>query len=446
VSQAGDQQYFSDGVSEEILNALSRIRDLRVAARASAFSYRGSEVDARAAGLDLGVPYILSGSVRKVDDRVRISAELLSVEDGFRLWGQSWDRTLDDIFSIQTEIALQVAQELRVPLGLPPEDLAKATLDTLAYDRYLAGRAALRRRGSGVAEAVRLFQEATARDSAWAPAWAALAEAQATIPLYAGPAGESRDSAFWALNLTSAEAAARRALELDPRNASARVALGSIHRDRREWDDAERELLQALDLDPDNGEAYVQYAETLWGVGRLAESLRATRTALALDRTPVRLDVVGFVLYQCRRYDEAIPLLEEGIAADPAGDVHFLRTVLGRLLLFTGREDEAAGRFAGFFQDPEAIRMQAAALAAGDPSLLPSDGDRVLAQTWALLGDTARAMDALERQVLTIPFRVPFEIWDPALSSLWETEWFQDDLLPRLNLAGARADCGSDGP
>ena len=170
------------------------------------------------------------------------------------------------------------------------------------------------------------------------------------------------------------------------------MALGSIHRDRREWDAAERELLRALDLDPDNGEAYVQYAETLWGVGRLAESLRATRTALALDRTPVRLDVVGFVLYQCRRYEDAVPLLEEGIAADPEGDVHFLRTVLGRLLLFTGREEEAASRFASYFDDPEALRMQAAALSAGDATLLPADEERVLAQTWALLGDTDRAL------------------------------------------------------
>jgi TolB-like protein len=443
VSQGGDQQYFSDGVSEEILNALSRIRDLRVAARSSAFAYRDTDVDARAAGLDLGVPYVLSGSVRKVDDRVRISAELLSVDDGFRRWGQSWDRTLDDIFAIQTEIALEVARELRVPLGLPAEDLSPATLDTLAYGRYLAGRAALRRRGSGVAESVALFAEAVERDSAWAPAWAGLAEAQATLPLYAGPAGESRDSAFWASNLASAERAARRALALDSRNASARVALGSIHRDRREWAAAEQELLRALDLDPDNGEAYVQYAETLWGTGRLAESLRATRTALALDRTPVRLDVVGFVLYQCRRYDEAIPLLEEGLTADPEEEVHFLRTVFGRLLLFTGREEEATTRFASFFDDPEAIRMQAAALAAGDPLLLPSDESRVLAQTWALLGDTTRAMAALERQVLSIPFRVPYEIWDPALASLWPTEWFQAELLPRLNLAGARADCGT---
>jgi TolB-like protein len=441
VSETGDQQYFSDGVSEEILNVLSRIRDLRVAARSSAFSYRSDEVDSREAGVALGVPYVLSGSVRRFGDAVRISVELVGVQDGFRLWGETYERTLDDIFRIQTEIAGQVARELRVPLGLPPEQLADATLDTVAYDRYLAGRAALRRRGSGVAEAVQLFQAATERDSTWAPAWAALAEAQATLPLYAGPEGESQDSAFWAEHLAAGERAARRALELDPGNASARVALGSVHRDRWEWEAGERELLRALEVDPDNGEAHVQYAELLWGTGRLDESLRESRRALALDRTPVRLDVVGFVLYQCNRPEEAIPYLEEGIAADPEGEVHFLRTVLGRLLLFTGREDEAVDRFADYFADPEAVRMQARALQAGDPGLLPEDETRVMPQTWALLGDVERAQEALERHVLRFPFRVPFEIWDPALSVLWETPRFQDELLPRLNLAGAQARC-----
>lgn len=445
VSAAGDQGYFSDGISEEILNVLSRIRELRVAARSSAFSYRSGEVDAREAGTELGVPYILSGSVRKFDDQVRISVELMSVADGFRLWGESYQRTLDDIFEIQSEIAGHVAEALRIPLGLPTAELTYATLDTVAYDRYLAGRAALRRRGSGVAEAIRLFEAAAARDSTWAPAWAALAEAQATLPLYAGPLGESRDSAFWATSLSAGERAARRALELDPSNASARVALGSVYRDRWEWDAAERELLRALELDPDNGEAHVQYAELLWGVGRLDESLRETRRALALDRTPVRLDVVGFVLYQCRRPEEAIPFLEEGIAADPQGDVHFLRTVLGRLLLFTGREDQAADRFADYFPDPEALRMQAEALKSGDPGLLPRDDTRVMSQTLALLGEPDRALAALEREVLFMPFRVPFQIWDPALSSLWGTPGFEEDLLPRLNLAGVRAQCGTSG-
>jgi TolB-like protein len=130
VSETGDQQYFSDGVSEEILNVLSRIRDLRVAARSSAFSYRSDEVDSREAGVALGVPYVLSGSVRRFGDAVRISVELVGVQDGFRLWGETYERTLDDIFRIQTEIAGQVARELRVPLGLPPEQLADATLDT----------------------------------------------------------------------------------------------------------------------------------------------------------------------------------------------------------------------------------------------------------------------------------------------------------------------------
>ena len=108
---------------------------------------------------------------------------------------------------------------------------------------------------------------------------------------------ESADSALWARRLAEAEEAARRALELDPRSASARAALGSVHRDRWEWADGERELLRALELDPDSEEAHTQYSELLWGMGRLDESLREARRALALDRSPIRIDIYGFTLY-----------------------------------------------------------------------------------------------------------------------------------------------------
>lgn len=436
LSPDGDQEYFSHGISEEILRALSRIRGLRVAARSSALSYRVSDQDMREIGAELGVAYLLAGSVRRQGEQVRISAELVDASDGFRVWSDTFERTLDDIFEIQTEIASAIASELRVPLGLGSGELLAATASSQAHDLYLAGRAALRRRGSGVREAVELFGRAVELDSAWSPAWAALAEAHATLPLYAGPRGESTDSAFWATHLAAGEAAARRALELDPRNTSARVALGVVHRDRWEWREAEAQLRRVVASDPDNGEAHVQYSELLWGMGRLDESLLEARRALGLDRTPVRLDIVGFILYQSRRYQEAETYLEEGLALDPAGEVHFLRTVLGRQLLFTGREREAADRFASYFSDPEGIRMQAAALEANDPSLLPDDPSRVLPQTWQLLGFPERAVEALELLVTRIPFRVPFEIWDPVFEPLHGTAEF-DQILRRVNLEGA---------
>lgn len=169
MSPEGDQEYFSDGISEEILTMLSRIRDLRVAARSSAFTYRGGGVDLREVGEELGVPYLLAGSVRKDGDELRISAELVSAQDGLRIWAETYDRRLQNVFAIQREIAQAITEALRVPLGLSREALVVPTADVEAHDLYLSARAAMRQRGAGVAEAIRLFEASVARDSAWGP-------------------------------------------------------------------------------------------------------------------------------------------------------------------------------------------------------------------------------------------------------------------------------------
>jgi TolB-like protein/tRNA A-37 threonylcarbamoyl transferase component Bud32 len=439
MSPEGDQEYFSDGISGEILTVLAKIRGLRVAARSSAFTYKGRDSDLRQVGEELGVPYLLDGSVRKDGDELRISAELVSASDGFVLWSQTYERRLENVFAIQTEIAEAIADSLRVPLGLSREQLVSPTRDMNAHDLYLSGQAAMRRRGPGVGEAVRLFQAAVARDSMWAPAWAGLAEAHAMNPLYTGLRGESTDSAFWARSLAAAEEAASRALELDPRNASARVALGGVYRDRWQWEAGERELLRALELDPDDEEAHTQYAELLWGMGRLDESLRETSRALALDRAPVRLDIQGFVLYMNGRYEEAEAMLEEGLAIDTAGDMHFLRTVLANLMLFDGRYQEAIDRFAPYLTDSVGFRLLGEALETGDATLIPESAGRGQSQVLVLLGEPDRALDVLERIVFAMPFRVSYEIWDPILAPIWDTPRFQDVILPRVRLKGARA-------
>jgi TolB-like protein/thioredoxin-like negative regulator of GroEL len=439
MSPQGDQEYFSDGISEEILTVLSKIRALRVAARSSAFTYKGRELDLRQVGEELGVPYLLSGSVRKDADQVRISAELVSAEDGFRLWADTYDRRLDNIFAIQTEVAEAITEALRIPLGLSSEGLVSPTLDMDAHDLYLSGRAAMRRRGAGVGEAVRLFEAAVAMDSTWAPAWAVLAEAHAINPLYTGLGGESLDSAVWARSLDAAAVAARRALVLDPQNASARVALGNVHMQRWEWQAGERELQQALSLDPDSHEAHTQYAELLWGMGRLDEALRESGRALALDRAPIRLDVEGFALLMNGRVAEAEAMLEEGLAIDTAGDVHFLRTILSHLMLFNGRYQEALDRFAFYIPDSTGYRLMGEALETGDTTLLAGATGRGLAQTWMMLGDSDRALDVLEEDAFAMPFRVQYQIWDPILAPLWDTPRFQDVILPRVRLEGAQA-------
>jgi len=434
MSAQADQESFSDGMSTEIVTVLSKIRELRVAARSSAFAYRARDLDLRQVGDELGVPYILDGDVRKDGDRVRIGASLVSVSDGSIVWSDTYERRYENIFLIQSEIATAIAEALRIPLGLSQDALVSPTRDMAAYDLYLSGRTAQRRRGPGVGEAIRVFEAAIAKDSLWAPAWAALAEAYSLSPLYTGSGGESTDSVVWARSFDAAERAAQRALELDPRNASARVALASTLSHRWEWGQAETEVLLALDLDPDNSEAHIQYAELLWGVGRLDESMRETGRALALDRAPITLNSHGYTLLMNGFDAVGEALLEEAFARDPTGEVHYVRPMLAELALYDGRYQEAIDRFDGYL--PEGYRQMGEALAAGDPSLLPETGGRGFAQTLVLLGEYDRALDVLEARVFFLPFRVAYEIWHPLLAPIWDTPRFQNVILPRVHLEG----------
>jgi TolB-like protein len=289
MSPEGDQEYFSDGITEEILGTLSRIRELKVAARGSAFAFKGQNLDLRAVGDSLGVSYLIDGSVRKSGDQLRITAQLIEASDGTNLWTDTYDRTMSDVFAIQSEIAQAIADALRVPLGLADvSDLVTPTADLQAYDLYLAARGRMRERGQSLPEAIRLFEAAIARDSAWAPAWAGLAQAREVIGWYpetwetppTTPA--ERIAAFDALQ-GPAEDAARRALSLDPDNAWAHVALGSVLRNRSAWAASEKEYRRALELDPESAEAHLQYAQLLINVGRLNEAVTTTRRAIDLD-------------------------------------------------------------------------------------------------------------------------------------------------------------------
>ncbi|MGD8496528.1 MAG: hypothetical protein PVF05_10085, partial [Gemmatimonadales bacterium] len=340
MSAEGNQEYFSDGMTEELLNALARIHDLRVAARTSSFAFKGQSADARTVGDSLGVAHLVEGSVRKAGDRLRITAQLIDTQTGSHLWSDQYDRELGDVFAIQTEIADAIARALRVPLGLAEhEQLVSPTEDLQVYDLYLNGRALLRERGKNVDEAIRLFEAAIARDSNWAPAWAGLAEARTILPYFVS---ETADSAVWAQNLEAGERAALRALELDPNNSSAAVALGNAYRDRWEWEPAESAYVRALSTDPDNADAHQQYAEFLSYTGRLDEAYEAARRALALDRSILRLDVAGYIARYNGLYPEATQFLDEGIRLDADSSVTFLWRL--RALVDFETERTSAGR------------------------------------------------------------------------------------------------------
>ncbi|HEM46497.1 MAG TPA: hypothetical protein ENO23_05565, partial [Alphaproteobacteria bacterium] len=255
MSPQSDQQYFSDGMTEEILATLAKVRELKVAARSSSFAFRGEHPDIRTVGDSLGVGYVIEGSVRKAGEQLRITAQLIDAADGTHLWSDSYDRPMVDVFAIQTEIAQSIAEALRVPLGLDEASrLVTPTGDLEAYDLYLAARGRMRERGESLPEAIRLFEAAVARDSTWAPAWAGLAEAREVFGWYPEawenpPSHYGERATRFAAMQEPAAGAARRALALDPDNASAHVALGSVHRNRLEWGRAEAEYARALTLD-----------------------------------------------------------------------------------------------------------------------------------------------------------------------------------------------------
>lgn len=446
MSPEGDQEYFSDGMTEEILNVLAKIGQMRVAARTSTFALKNRELTAVQWGDTLRVGYLVEGSVRKAGEQVRITAQLIDTEDGSHLWSDSYDRELINVFEIQSEIAEAIADALTVPLGLDgASNLVTPTADLEAYDLYLAGRSELRRRGTGVGEATRLFEAALARDSAWAPVWAALAESRSLAPFYA-PAPP--DSAYWARNFEAAKTAASRALGLDSTNASATTALANVLRDQWEWEASEAAYIKALTLDPDNVEAHQQYAEFLMYVGRADEAMRVARQALALDQSPIRLLIAGYVAMYNGRYAEAIDLLSESARRDTNTDLPWPRSFLLSSLA-SSAEWDAAGELAlqlvaEFAPDYSDELQQALSQATGAPTTIDPDallplprGQLLAAQFWMLADEPERALDVLELADQQPPFGQITDLWHPSFDPLRGEPRFEA-LLRRRGLSGQR--------
>jgi len=236
MSADGDQEYFSDGMAEEILNALAKIPDLRVAGRTSSFSFKGKDEDLTVIGQTLQVGHILEGSVRKQGERVRINAQLIKADDGFQLWSETYNGTLDDIFDLQEKIARAIAGELQVLLNVG-EDTRLADMRTnnkQAYDLYLQGWA-LSRQGfneGAMAKAVTLLEGAVALDPQFADAWSALAFAHYNIPNY------TTVKDVGAFN-TKAQKYVGKALEINPSHMGGQRMLLALHMRNKEFTKAQ---------------------------------------------------------------------------------------------------------------------------------------------------------------------------------------------------------------
>jgi TolB-like protein len=358
MSEAGDKEYFSDGLAEELIDALARVEGLRVAARTSSFAFKGGGADVRAIADSLGVQTVLEGSVRASGDRLRITAQLIQASDGFHLWNETYDRELTDLFAVQEEIADAIADALLGTLGLEHGDsLSVQRTDLAAYEQYLLGRAFVSQRGETLRRAEEHFRAALAIDSTYAPAWGGLAEVYAVYPYYVE------------FDITEAlaqsEAAARRALALDSTSASARVALGSVLRERHQWEAAERELLRALELAPESSEAHGEYSQYLAYLGRVEEALVEAERALELDPlSNQKLGMSGFYAILAGREEEGMERMWR------ARGFTIATILLAQHLVYRGRFDEAerAARLDPEVDDLLLTLVEAARSAAGSPA------------------------------------------------------------------------------
>jgi TolB-like protein/Flp pilus assembly protein TadD len=282
LSGDASKDYFSDGMSEELLNLLARVPGLQVASRTSAFAYKGRNVDIRQVGQELGVETVLEGSVRQAGEQVRITAQLIDTETGFHLWSETYDRKLEDIFVVQDEIAQAIVNKLRIELAPKEQQLAQRdkapTQNVEAYEFYLQGRAIWKRRGEeNLRRAIELYQAALGRDPAFARASAALASAFVVLPGYSE---EKRDEEKY---LPLAEQAARQALALDPNIGEAHAVLAQINSERGNLLDAESGFFFAISLEPNEPTPHHWYSILLQKVGRLDAALTQARRAYELD-------------------------------------------------------------------------------------------------------------------------------------------------------------------
>jgi adenylate cyclase len=274
MSPEQDQRYFCEGIAEEILNALSRIESLRVASRTSSFSFKSLGMDSREIGDRLSVGSLLEGSVRKSGNRIRIVADLIDVRNGYELWAGKYDRELRDVFAIQDEIAQNIAQALKGTLSPRERRSMKhvATADVRAYEYYLRGRGyyyQFRRRG--IQFALQMFSRAIEIDPSYALAYAGMADCRSYLYMNAERTEENR---------READAASRRALELDPDLAEAHAARGLALSNSGRHDEAEREFQEAEQRNPRLFEAFYFHARDSFARGRSTQAIELYRKAV----------------------------------------------------------------------------------------------------------------------------------------------------------------------
>jgi serine/threonine protein kinase/tetratricopeptide (TPR) repeat protein len=410
LSAEPDSDYFVDGLTDEIIRNLAVIEGLVVRSRTSSFAFKDKPHNVRDVGDQLGANLVVEGSVLRSGTKLRVNAQLVQVAGDVPLWSERFDREVKDIFAIQDEISRAIVNKLRLTLGRGQRRY-DTNLD--AYELYLKARALIDRRDVPNAQtAAQLFEQVIAKDSAFAPAHAGLANAYAFMSTpYRGIPIETAYPIM--------RPAAVKALQLDPLLAEAHAAMGWVYSYERDWANAEKAFQQAIQLNPSLTQIYTSYSiSTLQPLGKHDEALRLLQVAWRND--PLSLDVqreIGEVQLLARRYDEAIETFQRVYAVDP--DFPFVSYFLARTLLITGRLVEASS----ILEKPGPVNIAHAYAMRGQRA----EADKVAAAIGspyadalihAFMGDKERTFDALERVARSAPHRLGRLLMAPEMAIL----------------------------
>lgn len=328
-----EREYFADGITEDVIAHLSKIRALKVISRASVMPFKRREQSLKEIGATLGVTTVLEGSVRHAGERVRIVAKLIDVEHDRHLWAETYDRELTDIFAIQTDVALQIAAALEAELSRDEQARVRRepTNDFQAYQFFLQGRQSfIRYSPDGFKRAIQHYEQAIARDAEFALAYAHLAMAHVEL---AETGATAPDVAY----RLAADAAAN-SLRLDPELGAAHCTLGYLKGVCDfDWSGAEERFRRALELSPGSADTHALYGRLCAGLGRFDEAIALQQRARELDPLAQRMDMLTTLL-RAGRYDEALRAAEDAVALD--GGYDRARATLGWAYFLTGRQAE----------------------------------------------------------------------------------------------------------
>ncbi|HKD46086.1 MAG TPA: hypothetical protein VKB67_00200, partial [Rhizomicrobium sp.] len=434
------EEYFSDGMTEEITSALAKIPHLAVVGRTSAFQFKGKAADLRAIGKTLNAAYLLEGSVRKADARVRVTAQLIRADTGDHLWTDSYDRDLKDVFAVQEDIARAIATAMQVPLGLKEGEnlVSNRTSDTAAYEDYLRAIALAYNNGD-IKQSIAILESVVARDPGYAPAWAFLAtvypdvdELKKQTAKPTSPLDELRADYQSALSKTNT--AVENALRLDPSSALAYAALGNLGNLRGHWAAADDDFARALALDPTDPLILDHYGNLLESEGRLRQALKVY-TRLQQDEPLVSnyKATAGEAMLVSGDVNGAVAMLEQVSTefGQRSGD---FRSTLAFAYASTGQYRRAAQTIGSISPDLVPYRVADIAAAGNIIRTAPAKSassslSYVSPLVWVYLfvGEPQRFIDALEYQWTAVSFAFPFieEIWHPAMADARKTQRFK---------------------